>query len=88
MRETSGRGVGLDVVKSKLVALGGFAEVSTEMGKLTLKISLDKSLPYNVLCISNAFKGSTLYNLISYTLESVAKTPYLKAATITLKMGG
>ncbi len=43
--ETSGRGVGLDVVKSKLVALGGFAEVATEIGEgttfaLTLPITL------------------------------------------------
>ncbi len=43
--ETSGRGVGLDVVKAKLLSLGGFTEVSTELGKgttfsLTLPITL------------------------------------------------
>jgi len=43
--EISGRGVGLDVVKEKLSALGGFVEVSTEKGSgttftLTLPITL------------------------------------------------
>ncbi|HEB01650.1 MAG TPA: chemotaxis protein CheA [Nitrospirae bacterium] len=43
--ETSGRGVGLDVVKLMLASLGGFVEVSTEPGKgtvftLTLPITL------------------------------------------------
>ena len=75
-------------IKEYSLAEGGIAEVSTEMGELRLKISLDKSLPDNVLLISNANIDSTIYNLISYNLESVAKTPYLKAATITLKMGG
>ena len=43
--EVSGRGVGMDVVKEKLSALGGFAEVETEKGvgttfTLTLPITL------------------------------------------------
>jgi two-component system chemotaxis sensor kinase CheA len=53
--ETSGRGVGMDVVKEKLSALGGFAEVSTAKDKgttfiLTLPITLAiiKALIVNV----------------------------------------
>jgi two-component system, chemotaxis family, sensor kinase CheA len=53
--ETSGRGVGMDVVKEKLSALGGFADVSTAKDKgttfiLTLPITLAiiKALIVNV----------------------------------------
>ncbi|MBI5026947.1 MAG: chemotaxis protein CheA, partial [Nitrospirae bacterium] len=43
--EVSGRGVGMDVVKNKIAALGGFVDVETEVGKgavfiLTLPITL------------------------------------------------
>ncbi|MCK4910213.1 MAG: chemotaxis protein CheA [Thermodesulfovibrionales bacterium] len=43
--ETSGRGVGLDVVRAKMVSLGGYTEITTEVGmgtifNLTLPITL------------------------------------------------
>ncbi len=43
--EVSGRGVGMDVVKEKLAAIGGFAEIDTEKGRgtavaLTIPITL------------------------------------------------
>ncbi|MBI5025318.1 MAG: chemotaxis protein CheW [Nitrospirae bacterium] len=53
--EVSGRGVGMDVVKNKIAALGGFVDVETEVGKgavfiLTLPITLAiiKALLVNV----------------------------------------
>ena len=43
--EVSGRGVGMDVVKEKLAAIGGFAEIDTKKGRgtavtLTIPITL------------------------------------------------
>ncbi|MEM1592606.1 MAG: chemotaxis protein CheA [Candidatus Bathyarchaeia archaeon] len=53
--ETSGRGVGMDVVKTKIESLGGFVSLKTEVGKgtkvtlkLPLTVAIIKSLLVNV----------------------------------------
>lgn len=76
--ETSGRGVGLDVVKSKLVSLGGFAEVETEVGSgttftLTLPITLAivKSLMVRVGRETFAMPLSSMQETLDVSREEI-----------------
>ena len=68
--DLSGRGVGLDVVKSKITALGGHVEVQTEMGKgskfivrLPLTLAIIQALMINIGNEKYAIPLSNIQNI-------------------------
>ena len=68
--DLSGRGVGLDVVKSKITALGGHVEVETEFGKgskfivrLPLTLAIIQALMINIADEKYAIPLSNIQNI-------------------------
>ncbi|MBI4688843.1 MAG: chemotaxis protein CheA [Nitrospirae bacterium] len=69
--EVSGRGVGMDVVKEKLAAIGGFAEIDTERYKgttVTLTIPITLAIVKALLIRIGAMKFAIPLSSISETL--------------------
>jgi NADH-quinone oxidoreductase chain G len=68
--------------------MGDRAIASSRRGQLRAIINIDKSVPDNVVFISNNFRGSGLLALTGYNINPVTMTPYIEAAPITLEKGG
>ena len=76
--DLSGRGVGLDVVKSKITALGGHVEVETEMGKgskfivrLPLTLAIIQALMINIGDEKYAIPLSNIQNIEDVYKEGI-----------------
>ena len=76
--DLSGRGVGLDVVKSKITALGGHVEVETEWGKgskfivrLPLTLAIIQALMINVADDKYAIPLSNIQNIEDIYKEDI-----------------
>ena len=76
--DLSGRGVGLDVVKSKITALGGHVEVETEWGKgskfivrLPLTLAIIQALMINVADDKYAIPLSNIQNIEDVYKEDI-----------------
>ncbi len=76
--DLSGRGVGLDVVKSKITALGGHVEVQTEMGKgskfivrLPLTLAIIQALMINIGNEKYAIPLSNIQNIEDVKKEDI-----------------
>ena len=76
--DLSGRGVGLDVVKSKITALGGHVEVETEMGKgskfivrLPLTLAIIQALMINIGNEKYAIPLGTIQNIEDVRKEDI-----------------
>lgn len=74
----SGRGVGLDVVKTKIEQLGGSVEVETQMGKgskfmikLPLTLAIYQALLVNVGAEKYAIPLSSIYQIYNWQAEDV-----------------
>jgi len=67
---------------------GDRATASTQRGEIGLKIFIDKSVPNNVVLISNNFQGSGLLALLGYIIDPITKIPYFETASISLEKGG
>jgi len=69
--EVSGRGVGMDVVKEKLAAIGGFAEIDTKIGRgtaVTLTIPITLAIIKALIVRVGAMKFGIPLTSISETL--------------------
>jgi two-component system chemotaxis sensor kinase CheA len=76
--DLSGRGVGLDVVKTKIEALGGIVEVETELGKgsrffirLPLTLAIIQALLVMVGSEKYAIQLSTIHKITNITPEDI-----------------
>ncbi|MDF2594885.1 MAG: cheA [Clostridia bacterium] len=76
--DLSGRGVGLDVVKSKITALGGHVEVQTELGKgskfivrLPLTLAIIQALMINIGNEKYAIPLGTIQNIEDVKKEDI-----------------
>jgi two-component system chemotaxis sensor kinase CheA len=76
--DLSGRGVGLDVVKSKITALGGHVEVQTELGKgskfivrLPLTLAIIQALMINIGNEKYAIPLGTIQNIEDVRKEDI-----------------
>ncbi|OON96172.1 MAG: chemotaxis protein CheA [Epulopiscium sp. Nele67-Bin005] len=76
--DLSGRGVGLDVVKSKITALGGLVEVETKLGKgsrfivrLPLTLAIIQALMVNVGGEKYAIPLNTIQNIENITGDEI-----------------
>jgi two-component system, chemotaxis family, sensor kinase CheA len=74
----SGRGVGLDVVKTKIEALGGRVEVETEVGKgsrfiisLPLTLAIYQALLVKIGSEKYAIPLSTIHNIINFSPDEI-----------------
>jgi len=91
--ETSGRGVGLDVVKNKIVSLGGNVRLETEVGKgtkvtLTLPLSLAiiEAMLVKVTDQTYAIPISFVSEIASVKKENVKKLGNIEATIIRGKV--
>ncbi|MGL4345387.1 MAG: chemotaxis protein CheW [Cellulosilyticaceae bacterium] len=78
--DLSGRGVGLDVVKSKIVSLGGHVEVKTELGKgskfivrLPLTLAIIQALMVNISDEKYAIPLSNIQNIEDIRKEDIKR---------------
>lgn len=76
--DLSGRGVGLDVVKSRITALGGHVEVETEYGKgskfivrLPLTLAIIQALMINIADEKYAIPLSNIQNIEDVYIEDI-----------------
>ncbi len=76
--DVSGRGVGLDVVKTKIEALGGVIEVKTELGKgskfiirLPLTLAIIQALMVNVANEKYAIPLNTIQNIEDVKISDI-----------------
>lgn len=76
--DLSGRGVGLDVVKSRITALGGHVEVETEFGKgskfivrLPLTLAIIQALMINIADEKYAIPLSNIQNIEDVYIEDI-----------------
>ncbi|GGJ22346.1 chemotaxis protein CheA [Paenibacillus hunanensis] len=76
--DISGRGVGLDVVKSKITSLGGHVTVSSELGKGT-KFSVQLPLTLSIISAMLIRVGSEKYAI---PLTSIVETGIIKAKQV------
>jgi len=76
--DISGRGVGLDVVKSKITSLGGHVTVSSELGKGT-KFSVQLPLTLSIISAMMIRVGSEKYAI---PLTSIVETGIIKAKQV------
>ncbi|MFD1888362.1 chemotaxis protein CheA [Paenibacillus wenxiniae] len=76
--DISGRGVGLDVVKSKITSLGGHVMVSSELGKGT-KFSVQLPLTLSIISAMLIRVGSEKYAI---PLTSIVETGIIKAKQV------
>jgi len=76
--DISGRGVGLDVVKSKITSLGGNVSVHSTLGKGT-KFSIQLPLTLSIIAAMLIKQGSEKY---AFPLSSIVETGAVKRADI------
>ncbi|WP_458119159.1 chemotaxis protein CheA [Paenibacillus sp. Z6-24] len=76
--DVSGRGVGLDVVKSKITSLGGHVMVTSELGKGT-KFSVQLPLTLSIISAMLIRVGSEKYAI---PLTSIVETGIIKAKQV------
>ena len=81
------------VINPHTASVSGLSEgdsviASTARGQIAAKMHIDKSVPDNVVFISNNFKRSGLLALLGYNINPITKTPYIEATPISLKKGG
>ncbi|WP_123040061.1 chemotaxis protein CheA [Cohnella candidum] len=76
--DISGRGVGLDVVKSKIESLGGHVSVTSTLGKGT-KFSIQLPLTLSIISAMLIKLGSEKY---AFPLSSIVETATVKRADI------
>lgn len=76
--DVSGRGVGLDVVKTKIEALGGIIEVKTELGKgskfiirLPLTLAIIQALMVNIADEKYAIPLNTIQNIEDVKINEI-----------------
>jgi len=76
--DVSGRGVGLDVVKTKIEALGGDIEVETELGKgskfiirLPLTLAIIQALMVNIADEKYAIPLNTIQNIEDVSVQDI-----------------
>lgn len=76
--DVSGRGVGLDVVKTKIEALGGIIEVKNELGKgskfiirLPLTLAIIQALMVNIANEKYAIPLNTIQNIEDVKMEDI-----------------
>lgn len=81
--DISGRGVGLDVVRSKITSLGGNVSISSEQGKGT-KFSVQLPLTLSIISAMLIQMGSEKYAM---PLSSIVETAIIKREQITLVHG-
>jgi two-component system chemotaxis sensor kinase CheA len=76
--DISGRGVGLDVVKSKIISLGGHVSVYTKLGAGT-KFSIQLPLTLSIIAAMLIKLGSEKY---AFPLSSIVETGSVKRSNI------
>jgi len=76
--DISGRGVGLDVVKSKITSLGGNVSVTSSLGKGT-KFSIQLPLTLSIIAAMLIKQGSEKY---AFPLSSIVETGSIKRSDI------
>ena len=76
--DISGRGVGLDVVKSKIASLGGHVSVSSKLGSGT-KFSIQLPLTLSIIAAMLVKLGSEKY---AFPLSSIVETGSIKKSAI------
>ncbi|PKM49863.1 MAG: chemotaxis protein CheA [Firmicutes bacterium HGW-Firmicutes-7] len=76
--DVSGRGVGLDVVKTKIEALGGIIEVKNELGKgskfiirLPLTLAIIQALMVNIADEKYAIPLNTIQNIENVSIDDI-----------------
>ncbi|WP_199617994.1 chemotaxis protein CheW [Paenibacillus alkalitolerans] len=84
--DISGRGVGLDVVKSKIVSLGGNVQVTSQLGAGT-KFSIQLPLTLSIISAMMVKLGSEKYAIpLSSIVETAIVTPEMTRSVHGMKM--
>ncbi len=79
--------IGVQQAETMGLREGDSVNITTALGSMSLKVSIDDSINDNKVLLSNNFKGRGVFSLLKYSLDPITKVPGIEGCEVTIKKG-